>query len=71
MANMRGVASPGVWLVDTPSSVGMAVRRDNEIERPTRRILVGVVFELSAGLIGEALSTLFATKLFFITSDKQ
>ena len=73
--NMRGVASPGAWLVDTPSSVGVTVRRDSEIECPTRRNLVGVVFEVSAaGLIGEFSSTLgalFATKLFFITSDKQ
>ena len=48
VAKTRGVASPGAWLVGVVSPVGVAVRTDNEIERPTSRNFVGVVLGLSA-----------------------
>ena len=55
VANTRGVASPGVWLVGVVLSVGIAVSRAREIERPTSRNLVGVVLGfLAAECLGEA-----------------
>ena len=73
VANTRGMANPGAWLVGVASSMGVAARRAREIERPTSKNLVGVILELleDDGLFEvSTLAALFATKLLFTTSDK-